>query len=854
MVYEKQKTQKISFPLGGIGTGCIGLGGNGELKDWEIFNRPNKCTRNGYSHFAIKASYGDKTAVKVLHGDTVEDLTGTSCASSGYYGFGFGPRENSLAGFPHFKSVSFDGAFPVATLSFSDEDFPALVRLSAFNPFIPQDEFNSSLPAAFFEWEIENITDEAVRFAIACTVCNPAKSSVNEGVVGEGKRGVFLKSHGAEESSTEYSDLCILTDNEDTDVEEYWYRGRWKDGCTTYWKNFCELLRMPERSYTEPSNADHGTVVSYVNISPRGRAKLRFVISWTVPVAENYWKARQGEDGAKSTWLNYYATQFKNSYASASYALQNFEALYEKTALFSNAIQSCTLPEAVKDAISANLSVIKTPTALRLEDGSFWGWEGCMERTGSCEGTCQHVWNYAYAMPYLFPRLERSIRENTLKFALQENGATSFRINLPRKREMFTERACLDGQMGEVIKCYREWKISGDNEWLKLHSEEIFSMLEYAWSADNPDRWDADMDGVLEGRQHHTLDMELFGPSSWLQGLYLLALDCATEIAKRLGDEKRAALYTKLYKNGNSWMNERLFNGRYFCQSVNLSDKTLVDRFGAADNYWNEESGQIKYQVADGCIIDQMLADWHAVLIGKARVFDSDKKKTALEHLYKYNYKETMRDVTNMWRNFALNDEQGTVICSYPEGAQIPAIPIPYCEETMTGFEYALAGLMISEGYVTEGERMVKAIRDRYDGEKRNPWNEIECGSNYARSMASYALMPIYSGFEFDMAEKHIGFAPVFGEGKYLFSVGESWGTVEFKGECCILNVLGKPLTLNSISLPFSDGVTSLTVDGLNKAFEKSEEKILLGNIKIEKVLCLKRNGFEKSLDNRGLI
>ena len=120
--------------------------------------------------------------------------------------------------------------------------------------------------------------------------------------------------------------------------------------------------------------------------------------------------------------------------------------------------------------------------------------------------------------------------------------------------------------------------------------------------------------------------------------------------------------------------------------------------------------------------------------------------------------------------------------------------------------------------------------------------------------MASYALMPIYSGFEFDMAEKHIGFAPVFGEGKYLFSVGESWGTVEFKSECCILNVLGKPLTLNSISLSFAGGVTSLTVDGLNKAFEKSEEKIMLGNIKIEKVLCLKRNGFENSLDNRGLI
>jgi uncharacterized protein (DUF608 family) len=62
MKYKKQKN--ISFPLGGIGAGCIGLAGNGELIDWEIFNRPNKNTRNGYSHFAIKAICKDKHSLK----------------------------------------------------------------------------------------------------------------------------------------------------------------------------------------------------------------------------------------------------------------------------------------------------------------------------------------------------------------------------------------------------------------------------------------------------------------------------------------------------------------------------------------------------------------------------------------------------------------------------------------------------------------------------------------------------------------------------------------------------------------------------------------------------------------------
>lgn len=837
MLYKGKNTKNISFPLGGIGTGCIGLGGNGELKDWEIFNRPNKCSRNGYSHFAIKATYGDKSVVKVLHGDTTEDLMGTSCASKGHYGFGFGPRTNSLAGFPHFENVSFDGCFPIGKLSFTDKDFPAIVRLTAFNPFIPHDEFNSSLPAAFFEWEIENTACEPVRFAIACTVCNPASNTVNEKLSEGGANGVLLKSAGLKENEIGYSDLCIFTDNDDTVSQEYWYRGGWQDGCTMYWKNLLNMDRIPERHYSEPSKNDHATVASYVNIPAKSKAKLRFVISWNVPIAYNDWKPRKDEG---ITWRNYYATQFEDSCATAKYALENFDSLYEKTEIFSDALQSCTLSDSVKDAISANLSVIKTPTALRLEDGEFWGWEGSSETIGSCYGTCQHVWNYAYAMPYLFPRLERSIRDINLKYALQEDGATSFRVNLPLKREMSTVRACVDGQMGEVIKCYREWKFSGDDEWLKNNAEGIFKMLEYAWSDSNPDKWDADMDGVLEGRQHHTLDMELFGPSSWLQGFYLLALDCGAKIAAHLGDENRRITYSRLYEQGKAWMNKHLFNGRYYCQSIDLSNKSILERFDGTERYWNEEAGEIKYQVADGCIIDQMLADWHAALIGLDCVFDPKKKKTALKHLYENNYKDSMRDLTNMWRNFSLNDEAGTVICSYPDGSKLPAIPIPYCEETMTGFEYALAGLMISEGYILEGEKMVKAIRDRYDGEKRNPWNEIECGSNYARSMASYALMPIYSGFSVDMTEKHIGFAPITSTGKYLFSAGESFGTVEFDESNYRISVLGNPLGIASISIPSCERITKVTVDGQNVDFDIVNGKVIFADVQIFKEMSIR--------------
>ncbi len=835
MIYEKGK--KISFPIGGIGTGCIGLSGNGELIDWEIFNRPNKNTRNGYSHFAVKAVCKDKTIVKVLHGDTNEDFVGTRHPDIPG-GFDFGPRTNSLAGFPHFRNVRFEGMFPIAKLHYSDEDFPALLHLCAFNPFIPHDAFNSSLPIALFEWEIENISEEDVEYSISFCVQNPSVSSRNQAL----ENGCFLSSSDKQPNELGYCDLSVLTDAVDVNVQPYWYRGEWRDGVTTYWREFSSRERMPERTYSEPGKkADHATVVVSVQMKARERKKIRFVLAWNAPIQYNYWLPFRDESGKDVTWKNYYATKFSDSLATATYALSSFDDLLLRTQRFTETLQNSSLPNFVIDAISANLSVLKSPTVLRLEDGSFWGWEGVHDRVGLCEGTCQHVWNYAYALPFLFPELERSMRENTIKYGIDNYGKSDFRLQLPigRKKEEYI--ACLDGQMGEIIKCYREWKICGDTQWLKKYSEAIFSMLEFAWSENNLHAWDADCDGIIEGRQHNTLDIELFGPNSWMQGFYLLALDCAAEMAEVLGESQRAETYHRLYEKGRAWTNEHLFNGEYFGQKIDLSDKSIVDKFLCSEYYWNTEAEEIKYQIGEGCIIDQMLADWHSTIIGKDEIFDRNKKHKALESLYKYNYMPSVRNLANTFRNFSLNDEAGTIICSYPKHKNMPAIPILYSTETMTGFEYALGGLMLSQGFIAEGEDIIKAVRDRYNGEKRNPWSEIECGHNYARSMASYSLLLIYSGFSFDMTKKHIGFKPINrGDGNYFWSVGNSYGNMQYKGDTQTFSVIGGEIELSSFGLIDGVKAVSVAVDEKNIPFEQKGAVVFFEDMKVRTMLTIR--------------
>lgn len=818
MVYRGKYLKNISFPLGGLGTGSVGLAGNGELVDWEIFNRPNKNSRNGFTHFAVRAKWERKTAAKVLQGDTQESLIGPH-RDGDYCGFGFGPVSDSLAAFPHFEKVSFRGEFPMAELTFTDAGFPASVKLTAFNPFIPQNDADSSLPAAFFEIQVKNAAAARAEFTLAFSARNTAERGYDLPFAKEGVRGIFFRSEKPETDKS-YTDLCIATDESEAFCTPYWYRGGWSDPQTVYWRDFCEREEQPDRRYDEAGCGDHGSLFVRFSLAPGCCKKVRFLLCWNTPNNYNYWDPCKDADGQDVIWKNYYATRFENSEATAEYCLKNFARLSAQTRLFRRTLFRSSMPAAAIDAVSANLSTLKTAVVLRLEDGAFYGWEGAMEKKGCCEGTCQHVWNYAYALPFLFPSLERSLRETVWKYNLDKDGKTEFRTHLPRWRERKVHfRACVDGQMGEVIKAYREWKICGDDAWLCAHWKSIRSMLDYACSDKNPDRWDPEGSGICSGRQHHTLDMELFGPNSWLEGMYLLALQCGAEMAARAGEEGAAARYRSMYERGRKWTNENLFNGSYFVQKIDLHDKSVVERFGAGA-YWNDEAQEIKYQYAEGCEIDQMLADWHAAVLGRERIFDGEKKKTALMSLYRNNFKPSMRGYANMWRVFCVNDEAGAVMCDYPAGVRKPVIPLPYCEETMTGFEYALAGLMIAEGLVEEGESIVRAVRARYRGDNRNPWSEIECGSNYARAMASFALLPLYSGFSFDLSAGRIGFSPLKGEGRFLWSVGTSWGEAEIGKRDCILHIYGDPISLASFSLPAGRSPEKAFADGRALEFE----------------------------------
>lgn len=486
--------------------------------------------------------------------------------------------------------------------------------------------------------------------------------------------------------------------------------------------------------------------------------------------------------------------------------------------LFKNSLLGSDLPDSVLDAIQGNIAILKSSTCLRLTDGEFYAWEGVNRNYGSCEGTCQHVWNYAYALPFLFPSLERSARDIDLKYNLEDTGELQFRVMLPLGSKKSEFRACVDGQMGTVMKCYREWKISGDTQWLRNHWDDLKSCIEYAWSPDNKDKWDPNKSGIMTGRQHHTLDVELFGVTSWLTGFYHGALLAGSEMATALGEYDKSKEYLDLYLKGNRWIEENTFNGSHYIQNIDVTDKTILesiiddgtDCIHMDGGYWDQETGQIKYQIGDGCEIDQVVADWHAGLIGLQNIFNQDNRRKALETLYRLNF-VSMRDTDNPCRVFATNGEKGLIMCNWDENSSVPKIPIPYTQEVMTGFEYAAAANMLQCDLEEEAISIVDAIRDRYDGKKRNPWAEIECGASYSRAMASYSFLLVYSGFKYDMTKGMLGFIPK-KLGKYFWSIDGAWGTVELNKQHIEFKVLYGELRLNEFT-HYLDKVTHVSID-----------------------------------------
>ena len=758
--FEGRALGEVAFPLGGIGTGTISLGGRGNLRDWEIFNRPGKGVHMPFTFFALYVEQSGKKLVRILEGPLEPPFT-----------TGFGFRRVFVPGLPRMERATFKGEYPFAQVELADSQVPLEITLEAFNPFIPLEADDSGIPAFVLRYRIKNTGAAPANVTVAGSVINPIGYNGEGQVDGLGNdkfgqnvneikktatlRGLAMSSRKVKSDSPAFGTMALASPWPDVTYLTHWVRGDWWDDLQIFWDDFAADGRLKDLDEVSPSpdkRTDVGTLGLAATLAPGEEVTLPFILSWSFPNVLNYFDIVPEQRGR--IFKNHYAERFADAWAAAEHLQSNLGRLEEASRTFHKAFFSTTLPPYVLDAVSSQASIIRTTTGLWLEGGNFFGFEGCGDQGGCCPLNCAHVWNYAQSLAFLFPSLERTMRETDFLTNVKPDGAMVFRTSLPLgSGVLWGFKPAADGQMGRIISLYRDWQVSGDTEWLKKLWPQAKKALDYAWQS-----WDADRDGLMEGEQHNTYDIEFYGPNSMMGAFYLGALKAGTAMATVVGDLVSAKAYLALYEKGKAAYDRDLWNGEFYVQKYGKVMET-------------------KYQYGEGCLSDMLLGQWLGMVSGLGRYLPAERIESSLRAIYKYNFLPDFRNFSNVQRTYALNDEKGLLLCSWPKGGR-PPLPFPYSDEVWTGIEYQVASHLIYEGLLEEGLSVVKAVRDRYDGLRRNPWNEVECGHHYARAMSSWGVLLALSGFSYSAPEMTMGFDPKMNAEDFrtVWTAGSGWG------------------------------------------------------------------------------
>lgn len=784
--YDADHLYRIALPLGGIGTGTVSLGGRGELRDWEIMNTPAKgfspAGRNNDSpFFAIWVGCADGTSTTTMLAG--EPYTCEYLDEEG--------RPIDHAGLPRFGNASFDAAYPFGQVNLSDASLPVRVTVKGFNPLVAADASCSSLPVAVLSYSVENVTDSPIEVSVCGSIRNfigrdGATSNTIRGNRNSYRdtgslRGIFY-SAGEQLDTLDpaWGTMALTTAHSSgvtwrtTSVPNWW-----SISMLNFWDDFGQDgLLTP----LEGSNDDDpmGSLAIKQTVAPHSTADFTFFLTWHFPNRKAWSKQIEG---------NYYTTLDADAWQAAERIVPLMPQLERRTLAFVESFLASTLPDVVKEAALFNLSTLRSQTVFRLPDGHLMGWEGVRDRRGSCEGSCTHVWNYEVATPFLFGELARSMRDVEFNYALRDNGFMSFRAALPLSRATEgTSQAAADGQMGCVVKFYREWQLSGDTEWLVANWPNVRKALAFAWVEGG---WDADRDGVEEGCQHNTMDVEYYGPNPQMEFWYMAALRAGEQMAQAVGDKQFAKECRRIFESASSWVDSNLFNGSYYEHHITDPDShRFIDL--------SDPNVEVPYfQLGRGCLVDQLVGQYMAHICNLGYLADPTNIATTCQSIMHYNFVDNFSRHFNNMRSYVMTDEQGLLMASWPNGRL--RYPFPYFSEVMTGFEYAAAVEMIYEGMTDEALRCIKAIRDRHDGAKRNPFSEPECGHHYARAMASWGAVIAMSDFHFSAVDRSMNFTR--NNGTYFWSNGYAWGLCKVGDGQLRLEVKEGSVDLKSLTL-----------------------------------------------------
>ncbi len=522
-----------------------------------------------------------------------------------------------------------------------------------------------------------------------------------------------------------------------------------------------------DKAQTPLTQAQEMAVRAPLVIPAKGEIKTTVLIAWHFP--------RVHPDMAglpdPRRWV---AERFADAAAVATYTAKELPQLSGLTHAFRNTWYGAdtgesrgTLPHWLLERALWTISTLTTNGTYRLTHDRTWGWEG----TGCCPGTCAHVWHYAQGAGRLFPQLEIDLRERTdfTPDAMTPTGLIRFRGTYSG-----VDHACIDGQTGILLRCYREHLSDPTGAFLKRNWQHIEQATEFLVRSEAEGKPGGN-DGIFTRRFENTLDAQWGGEIPWLVGMYLAGLTAAAAMADDAGDKPAAERWRAIVAKGSA---------------------AYAGYFDANHGYYKAkctEQEMLPVHVGPGSHIDMCLGDFWLAQVGLPSIGSRKQLRQAMDSLYQYNFVPDMgvfREQTKPYpgRPYAMAGEGGLVMATWPHGglpeACKAAWQFGYFQECMSGFEHSAAALMVSlakdekDPLLTQGLTVFRAVHDRYDASRRNPYNEIECSDHYARAMSSYGVFIAATGFYCHASTGLLRFEPKIGAKDFAgpFIGAGAWG------------------------------------------------------------------------------
>ncbi|MGE8378346.1 MAG: GH116 family glycosyl-hydrolase, partial [Sphingobacterium sp.] len=644
IAYRKSKNELryIGMPVGGLHAGTVYIGGDGRLWLWQIFNTAYDGEREGIEPKNVMWNNGQELVrVRPRDGSAYVEPAIADNLRGMEQGFAVSVffngkhvvkelREN------HWDEIVFEPTYPTCRITYSSADFPVDVVLTAYSPFIPLDQDNSSLPLTTLHITLENKTDRTIEVAITGWM---------ENGVHKGRKdfnAVKKVSHLAEGSGIKV--LGYSCDQVPDAARQAGDSGTMAFTCIDPQAEVVtRLKKWPVAPHSlKPDNSDSvigfsdfqvGAFTVKRTIKSKENSQISFAISWHFN--NPHPKLQENLKDAKAGYL--YGTKFKDAVAVIDYYVANKEKLDVETLVWQQTWNDSTLPHWFMDRTFVNIGTLATANTMRFASGRFWGWEG----VGACAGTCTHVWQYGQSMGRIFPDLERNLREVTdLGVGFQpETGAIIFRAE-------YEKRPAIDGQAGVILRFYRDHQMSTDETFLKRNWPKLKQAIQFVLDQDK------NGDGMTDTPMENTLDAVWEGEIAWIVGLCLAAVQAAGYMAGEVGDKKFQQICLDYVKKGSENMDKHLFNGEYYIHRPNAA------------------AGRTKLGSYNTCHIDQVYGQAWCSQVDMPRVNSKEKTLSALKALWKYNFTMDVGPYIKTHlggRPYALAGEGGMVMNTNPK-------------------------------------------------------------------------------------------------------------------------------------------------------------------------------------------